>query len=253
MHRITSLKGKRKIVALTAYDYPTAKILNSADIDMILVGDSLGMVVLGYENTHFVTLDDIIRHTHAVIRGNDSCLVVADMPIKTCDKPTSAVRNCKKVVDETGVHAVKIEGKPDVVQAVVSQGIAVLGHAGLKPQEVHRFTIEGRDDESANRVKKEALSLQKAGAFALIVECIPEWLGKEITELLEIPVIGIGAGRFTDGQILVVSDILGLFNEIKPRFVRRYAEIGKEIESAVKRFKNDVERGDYPAEGECYT
>ncbi|KKP37432.1 3-methyl-2-oxobutanoate hydroxymethyltransferase [Candidatus Peregrinibacteria bacterium RIFOXYC2_FULL_33_13] len=252
MERIKSLKGKKKICALTCYDYPMAKILNQADIDMLLVGDSLGMVVFGYGNTHFVTLDDIICSTQAVMRGNKDALVVADMPITTCDTKESALRNCLKVVKETSVRAVKIEGKAEIVVEVVKAGINVLGHAGLKPQEVNKFKIQGTDDESRKNILKEALDIEKAGAFALILECVPEDLGKEITEKLKIPVIGIGAGRFTDGQILVLHDILGLSFDIKPKFVRKYADLSGIVEQAAMRFKGDVEEGKYPKVGEVY-
>ena len=179
-------------------------------------------------------------------------MVVADMPITTCDTKESALRNCLKVVKETSVRAVKIEGKAEIVVEVVKAGINVLGHAGLKPQEVNKFKIQGTDDESRKNILKEALDIEKAGAFALILECVPEDLGKEITEKLKIPVIGIGAGRFTDGQILVLHDILGLSFDIKPKFVRKYADLSGIVEQAAMRFKGDVEEGKYPKVGEVY-
>lgn len=252
MQKIKSLKGKKKIVALTAYDYPTSKILNESKVDIILVGDSLGMVVLGFGNTHFVTLSDIIRHTQAVMRGNSKALVVADMPINSCDTIKDAIKNCKKVIEETGVHAVKIEGKPEIVKAVFDAGISVMGHTGLKPQEVDKCKLQGKEKESAEMIIKESKMLEKAGVFSLILECIPEKLGKEITKILKIPTIGIGAGRYTDGQILVLHDIIGLSPDIKPRFVRRYAEVGSVIGKAVSSFRKDVEKGEYPSEKEVY-
>ncbi|MBI5754906.1 3-methyl-2-oxobutanoate hydroxymethyltransferase [Candidatus Peregrinibacteria bacterium] len=249
---IRTLKGKRKITALTAYDYSMAKILSRAGVDILLVGDSLGMVVLGYRNTHFVTLDDMIRHGQAVVRGNKGSLVVIDMPIGTCDTPEKAVENCRRACEETGARTVKIEGKAESVRAVCQAGISVMGHTGLKPQEVTKYTVQGGDSDSRKRVLDEAKALESAGAFSLILECVPSDLGREVTELLSIPVIGIGAGPHADGQILVSHDMLGFSSDIRPRFVRRYADLSETIFSAVKRYNEDVRNGDYPAESESY-
>lgn len=253
MQHIVQLKGKRKITALTAYDYPTAKIVSEAGVDVILVGDSLGMVVLGYSSTHFVTLDDMIRHGQAVMRGNSKSLVVIDMPIATCDTPEKAIASCRKVCEETGAHVVKIEGKPESVRAVAQTGIAVMGHTGLKPQEVQSYKIQGKDDISRKKVFEEAVALEQAGAFAVILECIPSSLGLEITQKLRIPTIGIGAGSLTDGQILVLHDILGFSSDVRPRFVRKYAHIDKEISQATHHFIKDVISGNYPSEQESYS
>ncbi len=249
---ISKLKGVRKIAALTAYDYPSARILSSKGVDILLVGDSLGMVVFGYENTHFVTLDDIIRHGRAVMRGNQGSLVVIDMPYGTCDSPKEAVNNCRKVCEMTGAQIVKIEGKPECVRAVIESGIAVMGHSGLKPQEVNKYCVQGKDDISRKALINEALALQDAGVFSLILECIPSELGKEITDRLSIPTIGIGAGPHTDGQILVLHDILGLSFGKRPKFVRQYVDMASIIGENVSRFILDVQSGGYPKENESY-
>lgn len=253
VQHIIQLKGKRKITALTAYDYPTAKIVSEAGVDILLVGDSLGMVVLGYSSTHFVTLDDMIRHGQAVMRGNSKSLVVIDMPITTCDTPEKAVISCREVCKQTGAHAVKIEGLPESVKAVVRTGIAVMGHTGLKPQEVQSYKVQGKDDISRKKVFDEAVALEQSGAFAVILECIPSSLGLEITAKLHIPTIGIGAGPSTDGQILVLHDILGFSNDICPRFVRKYAHISQDISLAAHHFIDDVVSGNYPSEQESYS
>lgn len=250
--KIKALKGKRKITALTCYDYVTAKILSEVGLDILLVGDSLGMVILGYENTHFVTLDDIIKHTSAVMRGASGILVVADMPIGTCDTALDAVKNCRRVVAETSVRAVKIEGNPDVVKAVSEAGISVMGHTGLKPQQVSSFKVQGKSSDCAKELLDEALALEKAGCFSVVLECIPSSLGQEITEKLKIPTIGIGAGKDCDGQILVLHDAVGLFDDFKPKFVRRFGNLKKEMLNSVFQFKNAVLDEKFPSEKESY-
>lgn len=249
--KIKSLKGKRRITALTCYDYVTAKILSEASLDILLVGDSLGMVVLGYENTHFVTLEDMIKHAQAVMRGASGVLVVADMPIGTCDTSSDAILNCRRVVEETGVRAVKIEGNPDVVKAVCDAGISVMGHTGLKPQQVSSFKVQGKGGR-AKEILEEALALEEAGCFSVVLECIPSSLGQEITEKLNIPTIGIGAGKDCDGQILVLHDAVGLFDDFKPKFVRRFGNLKKEMVEAVFGFKKAVVEEEFPGEGESY-
>lgn len=251
-HDICSLKGKRKLTMLTAYDYPTAKILSKCGIDIILVGDSLGMVVLGYPDTKSVTLDDIIRHTAAVVRGNQGSFIVADMPFHTTHTSVLAFKNCRLVLESTGAHAVKIEGQPEIIQTLRDKGIPVMGHTGLKPQTAEKYRVFGRNSTEAESVYSEALALEKAGIFALVLECVPTVLASKITANLKIPVIGIGAGDVCDGQVLVSSDMIGLYNDFKPKFVRRYADTAALIEAAVLQFKKDVQSGEFPSIQESY-
>lgn len=249
---IKALKGNRKLTMLTAYDYPTAKILSRAGVDMLLVGDSLGMVVLGYPNTKSVTLQDIVRHAGAVVRGNAGSLVVADMPIHTTDTVGMALRNARYILEETGVDAVKIEGDPHIVEALAGAGIAVMAHTGLKPQQAEKYGLIGKSDDEAEAIFAEAVALEKAGAFALVLECIPRELAHRITGVLKIPTIGIGAGNSCDGQVLVSSDFLGLYDDFKPKFVRRYANLAQEIFNATNQFKKDTENGMFPSEKESF-
>lgn len=250
---IRLLKGKRKLTMLTAYDFPTAKILSRCGVDILLVGDSLGMVVLGYPDTKSVTMQDMIRHTQAVMRGNvGGSLVVFDMPYRTFDTSLDAVENAKIAVKETGVTAIKIEGKPEIVKALTEAGFHVMGHTGLKPQMVERYKVVGKDERSAEAVFEEAKAIEAAGAFSVVLECVPSDLAQKITQTLRIPTIGIGAGSFCDGQVLVVSDFIGLYNELRPRFVRRYANIEEQIESAVRRYIEDVQEERFPLEEESY-
>ncbi len=237
---------------LTAYDYPTAGILSGAGVDMLLVGDSLGVVVLGYKDTKSVSLNDIISHAAAVVRGNKGSLVVADMPVHTTDTAGTAIRNCAAVIKQTGAHAVKIEGDVHIVEALTKAGIPVMGHTGLKPQTAKKNRLYGREDIEAEAVFKEALELEKAGAFAVVLECVPDKLGRKITGSLKVPTIGIGAGSGCDGQVLVISDMIGLFNDFKPKFVRKYANIAGEIEKAAKDFIRDVKDGSFPSKEESY-
>ncbi len=235
---------------LTAYDYPTAKILSEAGIDILLVGDSLGMVVLGYKDTKSVTLEDMIRHGAAVVRGNKGSFVVVDMPIHSTDTFPLALRNCELVLRKTGANAVKIEGQAEVVFQLAEKGIPVMGHTGLKPQTAEKYGLRGNDDGEADLIYEEALSLEKAGIFALVLECIPSFLTQKITRHLRIPTIGIGAGNLSDGQVLVVSDMLGLFNDFKPKFVRRYLTMSTFVQEAARQFKKDVGNGTFPSVNE---
>lgn len=249
---IKPLKGKRKLTMLTAYDYPTARILCKSGIDMILVGDSLGVVVLGQGHTRGVTLNDTIRHTAAVVRGGTDCMVIADMPINTTDTAGTAISNCRMVMEETGAHAVKLEGDPHIVEAVVKAGIPVMGHAGLKLQSTEEDRVCGIEKDEAEQVRLEALALEKAGVFALVLRCVPTNLAKSISDEVKIPTIGMGAGKDCDGQALVVSEMIGLFGESSPKYVRRYAEIGKEIDRAARVFIDDVRSGVFPSRDESY-
>ena len=265
MSRITILRLKEmkesgeKIAMLTAYDYPFASIVDEAGIEIILVGDSLGMVVLGYDSTIPVTLDDTIRHTQAVVRGTKRAMVVADMPFLTYQVgPSHALLNAGRLIQEGGAQAVKLEGGREVAQTVhtiVSAGIPVMGHLGLTPQSVHQFggyKVQGKTEEAAKRLKEDALILQEAGAFSIVLEAVPMELAKEVTESLSIPTIGIGAGPHCDGQVLVLHDLLGVFQRFTPKFVKRYAEIGQEAKRAIEQYRDEVKEGKFPSEEHSY-
>ncbi len=251
--------ANEKIAMLTAYDYPFASIVDEAGIEIILVGDSLGMVVLGYDSTIPVTLDDTIRHTQAVVRGTKNAMVVADMPFLTYQvSPSQALMNAGRLIQEGGAQAVKLEGGREVantVHTIVSAGIPVMGHLGLTPQSVHQlggYKVQGRTEEAAKRLKEDALILQEAGAFSLVLEAVPMELAKEVTEELNIPTIGIGAGPHCDGQVLVLHDLLGVFQKFTPKFVKRYAELGKMAKEAIEEYRKDVKEGKFPTEEHSY-
>ena len=240
------------VVMVTAYDYGTAQQAGRAGIDLILVGDSLGMVVLGYEDTLSVTMDDMVYHTSAVTRAQPDSLVVADLPHLSYETPEQGVANSKRLVDEAHADTVKLEGcKPDVVAAIVSEDIAVMGHIGLTPQTVE-FKVQGRDEASADRLADEARQLEAAGCFAIVLECIPARLGKRISDELDIPTIGIGAGTDCDGQVLVSHDVLGLFERFSPKFVKKYADLGTATRDAFSRFREDVKEGRFPDEQHAF-
>ncbi|MBT7483936.1 3-methyl-2-oxobutanoate hydroxymethyltransferase, partial [Candidatus Peregrinibacteria bacterium] len=219
-------KNQRKITVITAYDYPTAQVLSKAGVDVLLVGDSLGMVVYGDTTTHFVTLEEMIRHTMAVMRGHTSGLVVADLPKSSYDTVEMAMESARKLTAETGVKVLKIEGCPEICEALVEAGFEVMGHTGLKPQETSKMKVKGRSQSEAEEVLKEAQALEAAGCLAVVLECIPSELAQKVTEKLKVPTIGIGAGPHCDGQVLVVSDLMGLYSDFQPKFVKRYAEMG---------------------------
>lgn len=258
---IRARKGSRaeKIVCLTAYDYPTALVLDRAGVDIILVGDSLGMVVLGYENTLPVTMDEMLHHVKAVTRAKPRALVVADMPYLSYHLgEEDAVRNAGRFIKETGADCIKLEGGLDrvaVIRAIRRAEIPVMGHLGLTPQSVLHFggyRVQGREPGAAERMVDSARALEDAGCFSLVLEGIPASLAGRITAAISIPTIGIGAGPGTDGQVLVLHDMLGLGGEQVPRFVRRYADLAGSIGDAVRRFADDVRAGRYPAEEETY-
>jgi 3-methyl-2-oxobutanoate hydroxymethyltransferase len=245
----------RKITALTAYDYPFAKIVDEAGIDMILVGDSLAMVVQGKENTLPVTMEEMVYHTSMVVRAIKNALVIGDMPYLSYQVSVEeAVRNAGRFIKEAGAHGVKVEGGSEVlpqIKAMTKAEIPVLGHIGLTPQAILRmggFKVQGRTEEQRKRLIEDALSLEDAGAFAIVLEAIPMDLAKEITEKLSIPTIGIGAGPHCDGQILVLHDILGLFERFTPRFVKRYANLKELSLQAIRQYKEEVEKGLFPQE-----
>jgi 3-methyl-2-oxobutanoate hydroxymethyltransferase len=247
------------ITMLTAYDFPTARIVDQAGIDSILVGDSLAMVVLGYENTLAVTMDEMLHHAKAVRRGVKAALLIGDMPFMSYQAAVSdAVRNAGRFVQEAGMEAVKLEGGRAVVpavEAIVRAGIPVLGHLGLMPQSVNAlggWRVQGRTAEAAALLLDEALALQDAGCFGVVLESVPDRLATYVTEQLTIPTIGIGAGAGTSGQVLVLHDMAGLFDRFTPKFVRRYANLSAELSAAVAAYRADVVAGGFPAAEHTY-
>lgn len=248
-----------KFAMITAYDYPSARLVDEAGIPIILVGDSLGMVVLGYESTVPVTMEEMIHHARAVVRGADKAIIVADMPFMSYQASTEeALRNAGRLLKETGATAVKLEGGTSVAPTVammVKAGIPVMGHVGLTPQSVNQiggYKLQGATPRAAVQILTDAAALQDAGAFAVVLETIPARLGSLISERLIIPTIGIGAGKGCDGQVQVFHDMLGLFDSFKPRHARRYAELGLAIRDAMKRYGDDVARGDFPSDAESF-
>ena len=249
---LNNLKKKGKFVMLTAYDYQMAKILDETGIDLILVGDSLGMVVLGYQNTKSVTMEDMIHHTRAVARGTKNTPIIGDMPIDSYNTVEDALENAKQLL-EAGAHGVKIEGnRPLIVETLVKEGIPVMGHVGLLPQSTDRFRLKGKKAMEAERILDDAVELDKMGVFAIVLECIPKSLAKKITETVNAPTIGIGAGIHCDGQVLVINDVLGFDEAFSPKYLKRYASIGREIRKAIVNFKDDVLNGKYPDEKHTY-
>lgn len=243
----------QKIVVLTCYDYPTARLLDAAGTDIIFVGDSLGDNVLGYDNTLPVTLDEMTHHCVAVRRGTERALLLADMPFLTYQVGgEEALRNAGHLVKRAGVEAVKLEGGIELAataQRIVEAGIPVMGHIGFTPQSLHAlggYRVQGRDDASAEELLRDALALQEAGAFALVLEMIPATVAQRITERLRIPTIGIGAGAGCDGQVLVLHDLIGMYPERKLRHVKRFAEVGTMIRQAAEQFAAEVRAGTFP-------
>jgi 3-methyl-2-oxobutanoate hydroxymethyltransferase len=243
-----------KITCLTAYDYSFARILDSAGVDILLVGDSLGCVIQGHENTLPVTMDEMLYHTRAVARGRKRALVVADMPFLSFQvSPQQAVINAGRFLQEAEAEAVKLEGgvvMQETIAKIVGLGIPVMGHVGLTPQSVHRFggyKIQGKETDRREVIVSDALAVEEAGGFALVLEGMPAELAKEITEQLTIPTIGIGAGGDCDGQVLVIHDMLGLFDDFRPKFVKRYAELKDVMTGAVKTFIAEVREQKFPA------
>jgi 3-methyl-2-oxobutanoate hydroxymethyltransferase len=253
-------KKKEKITALTAYDYPTAKILDDCGVDIILVGDSLGMVMLGYETTLPVTMDEMIHHTKAVTRARKRAIVIGDMPYLSFHLSLKdSVMNAARFIKEGGADGVKLEGASPqrlmLVEALVEAEIPVMGHVGLTPQSVRKiggFKVQGTEEEKAEMIYKGALELEKAGAFAVVLESVPLELAKEITGSLKIPTIGIGAGPDCDGQILVIHDLLGFTTGYMPKFVKRYADLSTIISQAVNEYLGDVRLSRYPEDQHSY-
>lgn len=244
-----------KITVLTAYDYSMARLLDEAGIDCILVGDSLGMTMLGYEDTLSVTMDDMIHHTKAVRRGTKNAMVVADMPFLSYHiSDEEAVRNAGRFIKEAGANAVKLEGGFAVqskIEAIVAAQIPVMGHIGLTPQSVNMFggfKVQGKTETQARKLIEEAKLLEAIGCYSIVLECVPEKLARLITEQLSIPTIGIGAGAGCDGQVLVIQDMLGMYTDFTPKFVKQYANLKESIENAVSHYCEDVKSGQFPEE-----
>jgi 3-methyl-2-oxobutanoate hydroxymethyltransferase len=259
----TILKMKRdgkKIAAITSYDYLLTKIIDESGIDLVLVGDSLGMVVLGYKNTLPVTMEEIIHHLRAVTRAHPKALVAADLPFMSYQASVEdAVRNAGRMVKEGCAESVKLEGGEryvPVIEAIVRASIPIIGHLGLTPQSLHQFggyKVQGKDPESAQRLFKDAVSLEQAGCFGIVLEGIPWQLAKRITEAVSIPTIGIGAGPHCDGQILVINDMLGIYEHSLPRFVKQYEELDRRIRQAVTSYVDEVKAGRFPGLEHSYS
>ena len=251
--------NKEKISMLTAYDFSFAKIFDTAGIDVILVGDSASNVMAGHETTLPITLDQMIYHASSVIRGVNRSLVVVDMPFGSYQSNSKeALVSAFRVMKETGAHAIKIEGGEEVLESVkriLAAGVPVMGHLGLTPQSIYKFgtyAVRAKEGDEVEKLKKDALLLQEAGCFAIVLEKIPATLAKEVSESLHIPTIGIGAGKYCDGQVLVMHDMLGINTEFKPRFLRKYSDLHTIITDSVHHYINDVKSNDFPNEQEQY-
>lgn len=259
-HTLLAMKANaEKIAMLTAYDYSTALILDDAGIDVLLVGDSASNVMAGHETTLPITLDQMIYHASSVVRAVNRALVVVDLPFGSYQgNSKEALQSSIRIMKESGAHAVKLEGGAEVresIERIVSAGVPVMGHLGLTPQSIYKFgtyTVRAKEEAEANKLIEDAKVLQDAGCFALVLEKIPAALAKKVSELLNIPVIGIGAGSHVDGQVLVVNDLLGLTKGFKPRFLRQYLNLYEEINTAVKYYITDVKTKDFPNEKEQY-
>ena len=248
-----------KISMITAYDFSFARLFDSAGIDVILVGDSASNVMAGHETTLPITLEQMIYHASSVIRGINRCLVVVDLPFGSYQSNSEiALASAIKIMKETGAHAIKLEVGEEAVESIkkiVKAGIPVMGHLGLTPQSIYKFgtyNVRAKEEGEANKLKADALLLEDAGCFGIVLEKIPAKLAKEVTEKLTIPTIGIGAGHDCDGQVLVMHDMLGINSEFKPRFLRTYLNLGEQIDTAIKKYITDVKSGDFPNENEQY-
>jgi 3-methyl-2-oxobutanoate hydroxymethyltransferase len=248
-----------KISMITAYDFSFAKIFDSSGVDVILVGDSASNVMAGHVTTLPITLDQMIYHASSVIRGVDRCLVVVDLPFGSYQSNSDiALASAVRIMKETGAHAIKLEGGEDVLESIhriISAGVPVMGHLGLTPQSIYKFgtyAVRAKEEVEANKLKKDAKLLEKAGCFAIVLEKIPASLAKEVSESIHIPTIGIGAGKYCDGQVLVMHDMLGINTEFKPRFLRQYLNIHEQATKAVQQYIKDVKAKDFPNEQEQY-
>ena len=259
-HTIQKMKDAgEKISMITAYDYSFAKLFDSAGIDIILVGDSASNVMAGHETTLPITLDQMIYHASSVVRGIERCLVVVDLPFGSYQgNSKEALSSAIRIMKETGGHSVKLEGGEEVLESVKrieDTGIPVMGHLGLTPQSIYKFgtyTVRAKEEAEAEKLKRDALLLQEAGCFAIVLEKIPAKLAAEVSKSLHIPTIGIGAGGACDGQVLVMHDLLGINTEFKPRFLRQYLNMGEQVTGAVKNYITDIKSGDFPNENEQY-
>jgi len=260
INAIKEMKSRgEKITMLTAYDFATARLVDEAGMPLILVGDSLGMVALGYESTIPVTMEEMIHHTKAVVRGSKQALVIGDMPFMSYHVSTEeALRNAARFIQDGGAQAVKLEGGHTVAQTVkriVECGIPVMGHIGLTPQSIHQlggFKAQGKTPEAAQRLLQDALALETAGAFAIVLESVPYALARIITRKLAVPTIGIGAGPHCDGQVQVLSDLLGLYTEFVPRHAKQYAQLSQAIKEAVSQYLKEVKEGSFPTTEHSY-
>lgn len=247
----------RKIVALTAYDFPLARLVDKAGVDIVLVGDSLGMVCLGYPSTVSVTMTDMILHTKAASRGVERALLIADMPFGSYRTIELAVKNAKRLI-AGGAQGVKAEGGERVlpqIKALIKNGIPVMGHVGMTPQTASKsggYRVQGKTEEDAKKIMGEAKKLERAGVFAIVLECVPYRLAANVTKALKIPTIGIGAGPYTSGQVIVIHDLLGFESSVKPRFVRKYSNLDRIISRAVSEYRRNVLEGCFPSLQESY-
>lgn len=252
-------KKSEKIVTITSYDYSFAKIVDDSDIDLILVGDSLSMVMLGYKNTLSVTMDEMIHHTKAVSRGVSNALIVGDMPFLSYKiDPNEAIKNAGRFIQEGGAEAVKVEGGTEIcptINAMINADIQVMGHIGLTPQAIYEFggfLVQGKTIEAAKKLILDAKNLEESGVFSIVLESIPWQIAKLITSSVNVPTIGIGAGPYCDGQILVIHDMLGIFTDIKPKFLKYFGNIGESIRLSLKNYKDEVINGIYPDREHSY-
>lgn len=257
---LLAAKGRERISMLTAYDAPTAALLDAAGVDVLLVGDSLAMTVYGEPNTLSANMDTMIRHTRAVARATRRALVVGDMPFLSYQaEPARAVENAGRFLADGGAAAVKVEGGRRIlpaVEAILAADIPVMGHLGLTPQSYRKFggfKVQGREADSARQIRDDAKALAEAGCFAIVLECVPDSLAAEITADVAIPTLGIGAGASCDGQVLVFHDVVGLTRDLRPKFVRKYADLSTVIENAARAFTNDVKTGAFPSKEESFT
>ena len=253
IQEVQDFKGRsERFPVLTAYDYPTAKIVDEVGIPLILVGDSLGNVVLGYDSTVFVTMEDMLHHTKAVVRGAKRALVIGDMPFMSYQKnPGDALTNASRFLQEAGAQAVKLEGgevMAETVRAIVDRGIPVVGHIGYTPQSTYQIgrRVQGRSLEAARNLVRDAQALDEAGAFAVVLELVPAQLAKVITERIKVPTIGIGAGPACDGQVQVISDMLGLYTDFVPRHTKQFAHLGDAMRAGVESYASEVKTGSFP-------
>jgi 3-methyl-2-oxobutanoate hydroxymethyltransferase len=252
---IVKRANEKKLIMLTAYDYLFSSIISSCDVDIILVGDSLSSIFSGNENTLPVTIDEMIYHTKAVVKGAGDCMVLTDMPFMSFHvNVDDTKRNAGRIIKESGAQGVKIEGASqlvlDSIAALTDIDIPVMAHLGFTPQSIHKlggFKVQGKGDDAKTLIEN-AKKVQEAGAFSLVLECVPELLAKEITEAISIPTIGIGAGKYCSGQVLVTQDILGMYDRIRPKFVKRYKELGAEVKDAVNSFIDEVNEEKFPSE-----